>query len=213
MKTDDLIAELAASPGPARTWRLRRDAVLAVSAGAAVALAAFLLVLGPRPDLAEALRVPFTLAKTLLPLSAGALALALSLRAARPAARPGLSGGLIWAVPALATILLVASFLTTASADRLTVFLGHSIAICLPAIVLLSLPVGGLLLVALRSGAPEHPARCGAFAGLAAAGLAAALYSTFCTEDQPLFYVVWYGLGMGLSTALGALVGARVLRW
>ena len=55
--------------------------------------------------------------------------------------------------------------------------------------------------------------RLGALAGVAAAGGATAIYSLFCTEDSPLFYVVWYGTGIGIVTALGALIGGRALRW
>ncbi|MEZ5869652.1 MAG: NrsF family protein [Defluviimonas denitrificans] len=61
---------------------------------------------------------------------------------------------------------------------------------------------------ALKDGAPTRPALCGALAGLAAAGFATALYSTFCNEDRRLFYAVWYSLGIGIVTAAGAVAGA-----
>jgi hypothetical protein len=34
-----------------------------------------------------------------------------------------------------------------------------------------------------------------------------------CTEDSPLFWSFWYVLAILFATALGALLGARVLRW
>jgi hypothetical protein len=92
-------------------------------------------------------------------------------------------------------------------------FLGHSIPVCLPAINLMSLPILAGLIAALRRGAPVDPQKAGALAGLAAAGLATALYSTFCTEDSPLFYSVWYSVGIAITTALGAVAGSRWLRW
>ena len=44
-------------------------------------------------------------------------------------------------------------------------------------------------------------------------GLATAVYAFHCTEDSPLFYAVWYVLAILAVTAVGALVGARALRW
>jgi hypothetical protein len=50
-------------------------------------------------------------------------------------------------------------------------------------------------------------------AGLLSAGLAATLYASHCTDDSPLFVATWYTLGAALVTAIGALVGSRVLRF
>ena len=71
----------------------------------------------------------------------------------------------------------------------------------------------GAGLWALRRGASTRPARTGALLGLAVGALATVGYSLHCTEDSPMFYVTWYGLGMGISAALGALAGRRLLRW
>ena len=88
-----------------------------------------------------------------------------------------------------------------------------SIDICGRAIVALSVPMLAGLLIALRRGAPVHPTRCGALAGLAAGAFAATIYSLFCTEDSPLFYAVWYSLAIGAVAGLGALLGRMQLRW
>lgn len=213
MNTDDLIASLARDSAPATGAGPEKRLLPVLLTGLAVTLALFFLVLGPRPDLMAALSDPLIAAKTLMPLLLGVLALILSLRAARPAAPFGLPGTLIWAVPAAAAALFVLAFMTTVPPARLPAFIGHSIPICLPAIPLLSLPMLVGLIAALRRGAPVHPARCGALAGLAAAGLATAIYSTFCIEDSPLFYAVWYTAGIGIASALGALLGARWLNW
>ncbi len=213
MNTDDLIASLAADPAPAPDARPERALPLALLAGGAVALVMFFLAWGPRPDLGAALSSPVTLAKTLLPLALAALALPLALRSARPGAPLGAPRRLIWIVPGIAAALLLGAFLATAPGQRLVLFLGHSIPVCLPSIVLLSLPILAGLIRALRRGAPVHPAACGALAGLAAAGLATTLYSLFCIEDSPLFYAVWYSSGILLAAGAGALAGARWLRW
>jgi hypothetical protein len=53
----------------------------------------------------------------------------------------------------------------------------------------------------------------GAIAGLAASGIAATFYATNCTDDSPLFVVVWYPLAVGFVTLIGCLSGRRFLRW
>jgi hypothetical protein len=39
------------------------------------------------------------------------------------------------------------------------------------------------------------------------------LYSLHCAETSYAFFSVWYVAGMGLSTAMGAFLGPRYLRW
>lgn len=213
MNTEDLIAQLAAGAGEVRKVSIPRRVLAGLGIGLAISTVVFALLLGPRPDLAAAVTRPVTLAKTLLPLLLGLLGLPLALAAARPGARPPAPARAILLVPAIAAALFVWSFAGVPPAARLAVYLGHSIQVCLPSVVTLSLPIVLLIFRALREGAPEHPARCGALAGLASAGFGAALYSLFCTEDAPLFYVMWYGTGILIVTALGALAGSRMLRW
>lgn len=210
MRTDELIARLAAEPVAPRPDRRGWPAL---AAGVAATVGVFALSYGPRPDLARAAADPVVAAKTLLPLALAGLAFVLARRAARPGAAPGAAGRAVLAVPALAALLFAGAFALTPAGERLTAFVGHSIHVCLPSIALLSAPILAGLLALLRHGAPEHPARTGALAGLAAAGLATVLYSLFCTEDSPLFYGVWYSLGIGLVALAGAAAGARVLRW
>jgi hypothetical protein len=66
---------------------------------------------------------------------------------------------------------------------------------------------------AMRHGAPASPARAGAAVGCLAASIGATLYALYCIEDSPLFVAVWYPIATGLVTAIGALAGARWLRW
>ncbi|MBD3765305.1 MAG: DUF1109 family protein, partial [Rhodobacterales bacterium] len=44
------------------------------------------------------------------------------------------------------------------------------------------------------------------------AGVAAG-YALHCTEDSPLFFVLWYGLGILVPTLAGAWLGRRLLAW
>jgi hypothetical protein len=65
----------------------------------------------------------------------------------------------------------------------------------------------------LRHGAPARPALAGAMAGLISAGLAATVYASHCTDDSPLFVATWYTIAIAAVTAVGALIGAKVLRF
>lgn len=81
------------------------------------------------------------------------------------------------------------------------------------AVPLLSLPLLAASLIGLRHGAPARPALAGAMAGLLSAGLAATLYAAHCPDDSPLFVATWYTVATALVTAIGALLGSKVLRY
>jgi hypothetical protein len=78
---------------------------------------------------------------------------------------------------------------------------------------LLALPLVAGALIGLRHGAPARPGIAGAIAGLLSAGLAATLYASHCTDDSPLFVAAWYTMATALVTAVGALAGAKLLRY
>jgi len=39
------------------------------------------------------------------------------------------------------------------------------------------------------------------------------LYASHCTYDTPLFVATWYPIAIAMVTAVGALIGAKVLRF
>jgi hypothetical protein len=84
---------------------------------------------------------------------------------------------------------------------------------CLTMVPLLSIAPLAALLLAMRAGAPQNPGIAGALAGAAAAGIAATLYAANCPDDSPLFVASWYPLATIIVAAVGALAGARLLRW
>ena len=213
MKTDDLITLLASDPAPAPAASLGLRAGIGLLAGLAVTLVLFFWLLGPRYALFRAESDPVVAAKPVLPLVLGLLAVVLTLRSVRPGAPLGRTRRAIWLVPAAGAALFLWSFVTTPEQARLRDFLGHSIPVCLPFIVVLSVPLYAGFLAALRSGAATRPVLSGALAGLAAAGIATTVYSMFCNEDSPLFYATWYSAGILIATGLGAAAGARLLRW
>ncbi len=210
MRTEELIRTLAASPSPGGVAKGRLCVAMALVS--ALSVAAVWALWGIRPDLGAALMAP-TLFKTIVPLAMAALAFAIALRRITPARD---AKGLDLALSGLfclAGVLLLWTLnqqglaaLPQALRDGRTV------------VALVSIPVLGLLpllaaLRVLRAGAPTAPARVGAQAGLGAGGLGAAVYSFSCSDDSAAFILPVYGAGIALLSFVGALLGARVLRW
>ncbi len=209
MRTDDLIRTLSADAAP------RRPLTATLAAGllpaAAFAVAAVGAVLGYRPDLAAAMRDPISVQRVIVPLLLLALALPGVLRLARPDGQARLSPLLLPA--AIAAGLVAMTLVTTPAEGWAAAWIGSTMLWCLGSIPLLSIaPVAAIFLV-LRRGAPTAPARAGMLAGLAGSGVAAAAYALHCDEDNPLFYVSWYGLAILAVTLISAWLGPRLLRW
>ena len=84
---------------------------------------------------------------------------------------------------------------------------------CTVTIPTLAAPDSRGLIVALRAGAPLHPALTGALAGAASAGVAALIYAPSCPDDSPLFVATWYPLATLICMGVGAIAGRRFLAW
>lgn len=209
MKTDHLITVLSTDTKPGRHAAL---APVLLATSALVALL-FLPLLGLRPDALTALTRWPTLIKQGFPLLLAATAFAAVTRLSRPAARLGGLAVALCAVPALLAAAVVATLIALPPADWPAAALGQSALFCLTAIPLMSLAPLGASLWALRDGASTRPALTGAAAGLLAGGAGTAIYAIHCAEDSPLFYATWYGLAILIVTALGAVLGRRLLRW
>jgi hypothetical protein len=211
VKTDDLVRLLAADatveapPG--------RQLIRAAIPAMAVALALYLALAGVREDVAQALSSPRFILKLLVCAALAATATGALLRAARP--QPGLGRWGAWlGLPAAVLVVAVASELLLLPARQWApAAIGHNATICLRLIpTLAAAPLIASLLV-LRRAAPSRPALAGAVAGLMSAGIGALLYATHCTDDSPLFVAIWYGCATAIVVAIGAVAGARLLRW
>lgn len=212
MKTDDLIraiAEDAAPAGPTpQSWL-----ALALTAAVAAAALLFWLLLGPRGNALASLGEPRFLLKFIVTLALAAAAIGLVLRLIRPGAALGpWRSGLLLA-PGLLLIGMAGELVVMPSDGWLTALVGRNARTCLTYIPLMGLAPLGLILFALRSGAPTRPAVTGAVAGLIAGGISAVFYASHCPDDSPLFVATWYVIAIGMLVALGALIGRWLLRW
>lgn len=213
MKTDELINALAADAAASEP-PIGRTIAVAVALGAIAAAAVFLMIAGVRADFGFVathswrfvLKFVFTLA-VLIP----ALALV------RRLARPDGDASSLWMWLALPAALMASAAgyeLIDAGAASVSgiVFLPNW-SKCLVLIPTLSITPLAAILYALKSGAPANPALAGAVGGLLSGAIGATLYASHCDADSPLFVAVWYPLGIAAMTALGALIGSRLLRW
>ena len=213
METDKLVAMLAKDPEPVARGALGRRYGAALAAGAAGALVLMLAFLGVRPDLAQAARDPMFWVKLAVPLALLAAALAGATRLARPGVRAGYAAeallvpvGGIWVLAGIA-------LLSAAPGERVALVLGSTWASCPFSIALLSVPAFAATFWAMKGLAPTQLVAAGAFSGLLAGSLGAAVYCLHCPEMAPPFLGTWYLVGMALPAMAGAAAGPRLLRW
>ena len=212
MRTSELIAALAADPVP-EPIRLGRRVAAALALGFVGSLAIYALLIGPRPDIAEAVRtVRFDL-KFVDAFAFALPSLLLTLRLARPDAKPRALALWLLAPFVLLAAGVVVELIVVPSSEWLTRLVGHNSMFCMRMIPLLAAPMLAALIVALRAGAPLHPALTGALAGAASAGIAALLYASHCPDNSPLFVATWYPLATLICMGVGALAGRRFLAW
>ncbi|WP_412064292.1 NrsF family protein [Rhizobium sp. SYY.PMSO] len=211
MKTDDLI-NLLAQDAPVR-MRIGRALTMAVVAGILISGGIFFSIIGFRADIDSAMETVRFLFKFVVTIALAVTACAVVFRIGRPGASLRVWG---WALLAAPVLLLAAAAVEMAvmPADSWGArMIGHNARFCLTLIPLLSIGPLACFLFALRHGAPEKPGAAGAVAGLAASGIAATFYASNCTDDSPLFVLFWYPIAIAIVTAVGYVLGKRLLRW
>ena len=212
MRTSEFIAALAADPVP-EPIRLGRRIVAALAIGFLGSLAIYGLLMGPRPDIAAACMTMRFWLKFVDSFAFALPSLLLTLRLARPDAKP--TALALWLIAPF--ILLgagvVVELLVVPQSEWMARLMGHNAMHCMITIPMLAAPVLAALIVALGAGAPLHPALTGALAGAAAAGVAALVYASSCPDDSPLFVATWYPLATLICMGVGALAGRRFLAW
>jgi hypothetical protein len=212
MDTDRLLLALAADndhrPQPVRT-----QLAVALLIALPVVAAMMLVTIGLRPDFMAAMRNPFFDLKFVIALALAIPAIVISVHLSRPEAVLGRWVWMLLLAPFILIGAIIAEMMMPQRSPMMTRMVGKGAMLCTAAISLLSLPILGAALWALRQGATARPAFVGALAGLMSSGLAATVYATHCTDDSPLFVAVWYTIATAAVTALGAFAGTRMLRY
>ncbi|MFL5297306.1 MAG: NrsF family protein [Phenylobacterium sp.] len=213
MKTDDLIQSLTGELKPVGRGAAAGRLAIGLGGGALVSTLVMLGWLGARPDLPQALQTPMFWVKfAYAALAALLLALATD-RLSRPGAR---LGGLAVAVGLPFALMATMGAMRLAMAAREAwheLLMGDSADVCPWRILVIGLPLLAGAVWAVRGLAPTRLTLAGLMAGGAAGALATLIYSFHCPETAAPFVAVWYTLGMALVAALGAVTGARLLRW
>jgi hypothetical protein len=212
MRTDDLIAQLSARVEPVKSGAVARLLAGAVLIGVAGSVLVMLAMIGPRHDLASAMSHPGMWTKLAYTLAIAAFGFWLVERAGRPGAemtRPALA----LALPLLAILLLSGLQMSAPGADMSGLVMGRSSRVCAGLVTLTALPTLAATFWALRKLAPTRLTLAGAGAGLFAGAAGAFVYCFHCAEEAAPFIAVWYTLGIAAVTAIGALLGPRLLRW
>ena len=212
MDTDQLIRTLAADNSH-HARPVGFVLALALLAAAPVSLLMFVTELGVRPDVMSAMHNPFFNLKFAITLALASAAITVALHLSRPEAS---LRGWLWLLMIPVGLLVAGISGEMMMPQRLPMMVrlvGNNSKVCMTAVPLMALPLLVAALIGLRHGAPTRPAIAGAMAGLLSAGLAATLYASHCEDDSPLFVATWYTIATAMVTAIGALLGSRVLRF
>jgi hypothetical protein len=211
MRTDQLIDLLArgVEPEQRKGWALRLGLTLA----GGLALAAALIVFGPGPRvdfMAE--RMPVML-KAGFAAAAAAIVLPLAVQLMKPGRPLGWRLGAVLAFVALSALATAIALMGEAPGQRMQAWTGGGFPWCIVIVPLLAAPTAAALMWLMRAFAPTRLTLTGAAIGALAGGIGAMAYAMYCPVDSVAFVTTWYVLAIALCAALGALVGARLLRW
>ncbi|MGR9171880.1 DUF1109 domain-containing protein [Rhizobium sp. KDH_Rht_773_N] len=211
MRTDDLI-NLMAKDARVRL-RFGRVFMAALVIGVAISAALLVSTIGIRGDMAEMIGTPRVLFKIGMTLLLAVTATRLAFRIGRPGV-PLRPAALLLVLPLAVLVAgIAAELIVVPQANWAGSMEGRFSAFCLLFVPTLSIAPLAAILYSVRRGAPENPGMAGAVAGLAAGGIAAAIYAWHCPDDSPLFLATWYSIGISVATAAGFLLGRRILRW
>jgi hypothetical protein len=212
VKTSDFINALAADPVP-EPIQLGRRVALALVVGLVASVALYWLLLGPRPDIVAATGSMRFWLKFVDSFAFALPTLLLTLRLAHPDAKPRTLALWLAAPFILLAIGVLVELAVVPQSEWMSRLMGATAMHCTFTIPMLAAPILAALIVALRPGAPLHPALTGAIAGAASAGVAALVYASSCPGDSPLFVATWYPLATLICMGVGALAGRWFLAW
>jgi hypothetical protein len=213
MRTDELVNMLASGAGAVKPHAAARRYASAIASGALGAALLMALLLGVRHDLAQAVLLPMFWVKLAFVACLAAVSVVGAMRLSRPGLRLAWVPGAL-AAPVLAMWILASIVMMRAEAgERARMFFGETWDSCPILIATLSVPAFVAVLWAMKGLAPTRLRLAGAAAGLLAGAVGALVYCLHCPELEAPFVGFWYLLGILIPTAVGGLLGPRVLRW
>ena len=212
MKTRELIDALAADATvPTPLWN--RRATILISGGLIFSALIFLIFLGIRPDMSVAISDPHVIFKFLF--SGSVIVFTGFLTSALLKPGQDLASTLKWIALPFTTLVIgvIGQMMTSPAHFLLSGLIGRYPDACLRNIPILAAgPLICLMLIG-RRGAPIYPQFAGLIIGTLSGGLGALLYALHCPDDSALFVATWYSLAILITSLIGLVVGARVLRW
>lgn len=213
MKTDELIHLLATDDRPVQNNAIEQRFVVATLVGVVGAAVLMLVLFGLRPGLLATLALPMFWGKLVFAAALAAAGLALLRRMARPGMALGHAALWLALPPLVLWAMALWALSQVSAAERMPLILGSTWRTCPFNIAALSVPAFVAGFWALKGAAPTRLVWTGAGAGLLAGALGALVYALHCPEMATPFLAVWYVAGMAIPTALGAVLGPRLLRW
>ena len=213
MKTEELVTMLATGGGAVEPNAVTYRYAIAIGWGAFGATLLMAILLGVRHDLAQAVLLPMFWVKLAYVAALAMASMLVTSRLSRPGLRLGWVPGAL-AAPVLAMWALAVVVLTPANpVQRKELLFGETWTSCPLLIALLSVPVFVAVLWAMKGLAPTRLRLTGMAAGLVSGAIGALVYSLHCPEMGAPFLGSWYPVGILIPTAVGALLGPRLLRW
>lgn len=211
MKTDQLIDMLARGVEPAERPRWARKLALTLVVGFGAGALIVALWFGVRPDIGVA-RMPVMM-KALFSAAAAAAILPIAVQLMQPGRPLGWRIGAVIGFIAIAALATCVALIGEAPERRMTAWLGGGFPWCLVLVPILAAPTATLLVWLMRAFAPTRLTLMGAAIGALSGGVGAIAYSMYCPIDSVAFVTTWYVVAIALCAAIGAVVGARLLRW
>lgn len=213
MKTNDLIDMLATGANLEQAGDPWRRLVHAIGFGTLVSTVLMVKAIPVNPDLANVMQLLAFWEKLGFAAAIAAVALLMVFRLSTPGVR---LGNLFPALMAPILAIWILAGIALASAEpgaRASLFFGNTWKVCPFLITMLATPVFAASFWAMRDLAPTNLRLAGAAAGLFSGAVGAVVYCFHCPELTAPFIAFWYLLGILIPTAVGAVVGERLLRW
>jgi hypothetical protein len=151
--------------------------------------------------------------KAMFSAAVAAALLPLTVQLMKPGRPLGWRIGAVLVFVGVCVIATVVALMGEAPEERMEAWMGGGFPWCVVIVPVLAAPTAAGLLWLMRSFAPTRLTLAGAAIGALSGGIGAMAYAMYCPVDSMAFVTTWYVVAIALCAALGAVIGARLLRW